>query len=105
MLFWVPLTIAIASVVVSVTYATMRGLEVFRAFKGLSRKAAASVDRIAAAAAEIETHLGAAAEAGSRLDRSVTRLKASNARLNVLRSALDDVTSSFGRVTAVYPRK
>ena len=105
MLVWLALAIALVSVLGSLLYGTLRGLEAFRAFKGLSRKVGASLDRITAASAEIETHLGAAADAGSRLERSLARLKASNARLNVLRSALDDVTSSVGRVTAVYPRK
>jgi hypothetical protein len=39
------------------------------------------------------------------LEASLTRLRVSRARLNVLTSALADVRAAVGRVTAVVPRK
>ena len=105
MLFWLALAIAVCSVVASLVYVTTKGLEAFRAFKQLNRSIGAGLDRIATATAEIERHLADAAEAGTRLDRSLARLRVSRTRLNVLRSAIDDVKASAGRLTAVYPRK
>ena len=105
MLLWLALAIAVGSVVGSLLYGTLRGLEAFRAFKRLSRSIGGEVDRIAEAAGGIERHLALASESGSRLDASLARLRGSRARLNVLTSALDDVRASVGRVTSVYPRK
>ncbi|MDQ3067253.1 MAG: hypothetical protein M3R12_08915 [Actinomycetota bacterium] len=105
MLFWLALAIAVCSVVASLVYVTTKGLGAFRAFKQLNRSIGAGLDRIATATAEIERHLADAAEAGTRLDRSLARLRVSRTRLNVLRSAIDDVKASAGRLTAVYPRK
>ena len=63
------------------------------------------LDRITAATDEIERHLELAAESGTKLEASLTRLRASRARLNVLISAIADVRAAVGRVTAVVPRK
>jgi hypothetical protein len=105
MLIWLALAIAVGSVVGSLLYGTLRGLEAFRAFKRLSRSIGGEVDRIAEATGGIERSLALAAESGSRLDASLGRLRESRARLNVLTSALADVQAALGRLTAVYPRK
>ena len=102
---WLALAFAFVLFVGSLVYATLKGLETFRAVKALSRVATTELDRIATASEQIEWHLTEAAEAGTRLDRSLARLRESNARLNVLRSAIADVQASVARVTAVYPRK
>jgi prefoldin subunit 5 len=104
-MLWLTLAFALALFVGSLVYATLKGLETFRAVKALGSVATAELDRIATASQQIEWHLTEAAEAGTRLDRSLTRLRESNARLNVLRSAIADVQASIGRITAVYPRK
>ena len=104
-LFWTALGIALVLTVGSVIYVTLRGLEAFRAFKAFSRRLGAELDRIATASGEVERHLALAAESGTQLEASLTRLRASRARLNILTSALADVRAAVGRVTAVYPRK
>ena len=104
-MLWLTLALAVVLIVGSLVYATLKGLETFRAFKALARTAGTEVDRIATASQQIEWHLTEAAEAGTRLERSLARLRESNARLNVLRSAIADVQAAVGRVTAVYPRK
>jgi hypothetical protein len=104
-LFWIALGIALVLTVASLIFVTLRGLEAFRAFKGLNRRLGAELDRIATASGEIERHLALAAESGTQLEASLTRLRASRARLNVLTSALADARAAVGRVTAVYPRK
>jgi hypothetical protein len=104
-LFWLALTIALVLTVGSVIFVTLRGLEAFRAFKALSRRLGAELNRIETASGEIERHLARATESGTQLEASLTRLRASRARLNVLTSALADVRAAVGRVTSVYPRK
>jgi len=102
---WLALIAALLLVVGSSVYLTLKGLEAFRAFKSLGGAVRAEVDRVLSASAEIERHLALASESGTRLDRSLTRLSASRARLNVLTSALDDARAAAGRITSVYPRK
>jgi hypothetical protein len=104
-MIWLALAIAIAVVVASIVVAVLRGLEAFRDAKRLAGSAGAELDRIATATGEIERHLALAAESGTRLDAAVARLQVSRARLNVLTTALADVSAAVGRVTAVYPRK
>jgi uncharacterized membrane protein affecting hemolysin expression len=105
MLFWLSLAVGLVLIVGAIVYATMQGLALWRLTKQVSRSAGEELDRIARASAEIELQLQAAAVSGTSLDASLVRLSRSRARLNVLTSALADVRSAVGRVTAVYPRK
>ena len=57
MLFWLALAIALLSVVASALYGTLKGLEAFRAVKGLAGTVGVEVDRIATTSGEIERHL------------------------------------------------
>ena len=104
-IFWLALIVALVLTVAAVSYATLKGLEAFRAFKRLGRALGSELDRIAASTDQIERRLAVAAESGTKLEASLTRLRASRARLNVLTSALADVRAAVGRVTAVVPRK
>lgn len=105
MLFWLALTVALLLVVASLVYTTTKALGAFRDFKRLGREVGDGLARISAETGRIEGHFALAAESGTRLDASLTRLRTSRARLNVLTSALADVRASVGRVTAVYPKK
>jgi hypothetical protein len=104
-LFWLALAVAVVVVALSTVYATLRGLEAFRAVKQLGRRAGEEAERISAAAAGIERHLALASQGGERLEVSLERLRTSRARLNVLTSALGDVRASIDRLTGVVPRK
>ena len=104
-LFWLALAVAIVAVIASSIYVTLKGLEAFRGAKRLNGEVADGLERIERASAEIERHLTLAAESGERLEAELAQLRRSRARLNVLTSAIDEVRDSFGRVTAVYPRK
>ena len=104
-MFLLALIIALVLTVAAVTYATLKGLEAFRALKRLGRGMGGELDRIAAATDRIERHLALAAESGTKLEASLTRLRAARARLNVLTAALADVRATVGRITAVVPRK
>jgi hypothetical protein len=104
-LFWLSLAVALALVIGSTVYATLKGLETFRALKRLGRTVGEGVERISASSAGIERQLALASESFERLEASLERLRTSRARLNVLTAALADVRSSLDRVTDVVPRK
>ena len=103
--FWLALAVAVVLTVASLIYLTLNALEAFRAFKSLGRNVGSAVDRVSATTAQIERHLELAAESGSRLEESLSRLRTSRARLNVLTSALADVRASIDRVAAFVPRR
>jgi hypothetical protein len=104
MLFWLALAISVVLTIASLIYVTLNALEAFRAFKAVGRSVTAGLDHVTATAAQIERHLELAAESGTQLDASLTRLRTSSAQLNVLTSALSDVRESIDRVTAFVPR-
>ena len=104
-LFWLSLAVAVVVIVASVLYSTRKGLEAFRGFKRLGNAVSSELERIEQVSVQIERHLALASESGSRLEAKLGQLRRSQARLNVLRSAIDEVRASVERVTAVYPRK
>ena len=103
--FWLALAVAVVLTVASLVYVTLNALELFRAFKRLSRNVGAELDRVSATTAQIGRHLELAAESGSRLEESLARLRMSRAQLAVLTTAVADVRASIGRVTAFVPRR
>jgi beta-glucosidase-like glycosyl hydrolase len=105
MLFWLALAVSVVLTIASLIYVTLNALEAFRAFKAVGRGVTAGLDHVTVTAAQIERHLELAAESGTRLDASLTRLRTSRAQLNVLTSALSDVRDSVKRVTAFIPRR
>ena len=105
MLVWLLLAFAILVTVGSALYATLKGLELFRASKRLLRATGESLDRIGHSSREVELHLQAAATSGTALGASLTRLRASRSRLSVLTLAIADVRASVARVSGLVPRK
>lgn len=105
MLVWLTLALGVLVIVGSAIYATLKGLELFRAAKRLLRVTEDDLDRVTRSTGEIELHLQAAATSGTALSASLTRLSASRARLTVLTSAVSDVRASVGRITGLVPRK
>ena len=104
-LYWLALAVSVVVVIASALYTTLKGVESFRAFKALGGRVSSELERIELATGQIERHLVLAAESGARLDAELAELRRSRAQLNVLTSAIDDVRASWGRLTAVYPRK
>jgi hypothetical protein len=92
------------AVLAAATYLTVRVLQGWRQWKRTRRHLAKSL----AALAESADHTGEIVERISdqqELEGSLARLRVALRQLNVLRAAVDEVTDSLGRVTAVYPRK
>jgi len=105
MLVWLALALAVLITIAAIVYAVLKGLELFRASKRVLRETSEELAAIERSTAQIEIHLQAAAESGTALNASLTRLHTSRARLNVLTAAVDDVRASVDRITGVYPRK
>ena len=101
---WATLALAVILTGAALGYLGLRALELWRGLRAVKRETVAA---LAALEDSANTAADKAAKAGSspELERSVTRLRRSVRRLNVLRSALEDATDAVGRVTAVYPRK
>ena len=104
-LFWLALAFCVVSIVWSGVRLTLRGLELFRAFRKLAGSVGDELEQIGRSTEQIEHHLSLAAESGTRLDASLARLRASRAELNVQRAAVSDARASLGRITALAPRK
>jgi septal ring factor EnvC (AmiA/AmiB activator) len=104
-LVWLALAVAVVAVVAASINVTLKGREAFRGAKRLSGTVSSELERIEEATGQIEEHLARAEASSARLETALDRLQRSRAQLNVLRSAIDDVRDSIGRVTAVYPRK
>lgn len=104
-LFWLSLAVALVATIASLVYLTVKGLEIFRTGKQLSRRAGRELERISAMSAEIERRLESKAGGAPRLDASLARLRRSQAELNVLTSALADARAAVRRFTAVVPRR
>jgi hypothetical protein len=78
-----------------------------QAWSGLKAVRRDVVDRLGelAAAGEVTAEKVAVAGDTVELQERLSRLRVSLARLAVLRAAIDEVEDTFGRVTAVVPRK
>jgi hypothetical protein len=102
---WLALTVSLVLVIGSAVYLTRHGLAAFRALKALGGGVEQELNRIDVATREIELHLNAAADSGTKLNESLQRLQASRARLNVLLAAIAEVRAAVARVTGVVPGK
>ncbi len=85
-------------------FLAVRALQGWRTWKRARRHLAKSLAALAASAdrtGEIVERISDQRE----LEGSLARLQLAVRQLNVLRAAVDEVSDSAGRVTAVYPRK
>ena len=101
---WLALGIAVLVVTAAIIRTVRQALRAWRSFKRLRRALGRALYELEMAAARLADDAGQSRPSPA-LDRSLTRLRRSIARLNVLRRAIDDATDAVGRVTAVYPRK
>ncbi len=99
-LFWLAFAVSVLSVLASAVFVTLRGVEAFRAFKQLGRRAASGLARIESGTAEIERRLSLAEQRGARLEDSLARLRRSRAELTVLTAALDEAIGPALRARA-----
>jgi hypothetical protein len=81
-----------------------RILAAWRAIKETRRDVVRRLDDLLAKAEATAEKVAAAGDT-TELQESLARLRVSRARLTVLRTAIDEAKVTFGRVTAVVPRK
>ena len=96
--------LAVLSAISALAYVITQALHAWRAVKRLRRNALREVDRLVELADETAAKAEHAADS-SLLQTKLARLRVTLARFAVLRQALDEVSGTVGRVTAVYPRK
>ena len=98
------LILGFLAVAAALVFLAIRLLRAWRDFKRLRRHIARERGRLADLG---ERTAGSAARAldTSELDASLQRLRFALARFALLREAIDEVTGTFGRLTAVYRRK
>jgi hypothetical protein len=96
--------LAVLSATSALAYAITQVLHVWRALKRLRRNALREVDRLVELSDEAVAKAEHAADS-TLLQTKLARLRVTLARFAVLRQALDEVSATAGRVTAVYPRK
>ena len=85
-------------------FLVVRLLQAWRALKRLRRHLGKELDRLATLT-EQTAESAARASDQATLEQSFGRLRAALAQFAVLRGAVDDATATFGRFTALYPRK
>ena len=101
---YVGLGAGVLAVVGGAVFLTIRILEAWRTLKRLRRHLGRELDRLDALGRQTSESAARAADQET-LTRSLDRLRSALAQLAVLRSALDEATGTFTRLTAVYPRK
>ena len=82
----------------------VRAWRTWRGLKATRREIVSRLDSLATAG-EATAEKVAAAGNTAELQESLGRLRLSLARFAVLRSAIDEVQDTFGRIAAVVPRK
>jgi hypothetical protein len=99
------IAILVAVTLAGIGFIAVRGLQLWRTFKAFGRALDDTTSALTRSLERLGTASAGASAAPERLDPSLARLRVSLARLAVLRSAIQDVQDSVGRLTAVYPRK
>jgi hypothetical protein len=101
---WAGLCVGTLAAIAALALLAARMRRAWRALKETRQAVVGGLDELAAAG---ETTAGKVPTAGdtAELQESLGHLRSSLARLAVLRAAIDDAQDTFGRVTAVVPRK
>ena len=102
---WIALGVAVVASGAAFVSAVRAGLQAWRAFRGLSRGLSAALADLTVRLERFADRAAATPAHAPELEASSGRLRASLARLAVLRAAVDGATDAAGRVTVFYPRK
>jgi hypothetical protein len=104
LLTWISLLFFLAVFIGSATFAALRGLDTWRAARGLSGAVGPELNRISRTAAEAEAHAVRLSDGNARLALAVERLQRSLAQLAVLRHAASRARGTLDPRRA-FPRK
>jgi uncharacterized membrane protein YccC len=101
---YVALIAAFLAVAGATAFLVVRLLQAWRALKRLRRHLGKELDRLAKLT-EQTADSAARASDQTKLEQSLAGLRTTLAQFAVLRDAADEATATFGRFTALYPRK
>jgi 3-deoxy-D-manno-octulosonic-acid transferase len=101
---WGALIFAAGAGIAALGRLAVRARRAWRRFQDTRRDVVRRLDDLAAQAEATMEKVAAAGDT-AELQERLGRLRVSLARLAVLREALDEAQATFGRVTAVVPRK
>jgi hypothetical protein len=101
---YVALIAGFLAVAAAAAFLVVRVLQAWRAFKRLRRHLGKELDRLATLAEQTAESTARASDQ-TKLEHSLARLRLALAQFSVLRGAVDEATATFGRFTALYPRK
>jgi ABC-type multidrug transport system fused ATPase/permease subunit len=102
-MLWLAFAAFLAVIVAGTVVAVVRGVRLWRTAKAAGGRFTGELERISAAAAEIESHLAAAEASTARLREATEELRRSRARLDVQLEALREARSTLSRLAAVLP--
>ena len=103
-LIYLALILSFFAVAAALAFVAVRALQAWRALKRLRSHLANELGSLADLAERTAENAARRTDT-AELDGALSRLRAGLARLAVLRAALDEATATFGRFTALYPRK
>lgn len=103
MAFWAALAVLLVAVVGGITFAVVRGFQLYRNAKRAGGTIGAEVERISEVSLQIEHHTAAAAAAGERLQTATGRLATSRAKLDVQLAAVREARAQVRRVFWFVP--
>jgi hypothetical protein len=101
---WGALILAGLAGIAALALLARRVLGAWRTFKATRRAVVRRLDELAMKGEATAEKVAAAGDTAA-LQESIGRLRVSLAQLAVLRAAIDETQDTFGRVTAVVPRK
>lgn len=95
---WIALAVLVVGVAGGIAFVVVRGLALWRQLRSTGGAVTAEVDRISAAAAEIQGQLDRAAASSVRLGEASERLARSRAQLDVQLAAVREARRAVGRL-------
>jgi hypothetical protein len=101
-LIWTALLVGFLSIVGSIVFAVVRGLELWRATKVFASDFGGRVDAFSQSVEALSSRDPAEFD---RLEHALARMRRSSARLRVLRNAIDRVREQTAAALVLYPRK
>ena len=103
MVIWIALAVLLVAVVGGITYAAIRGWQLYRTAKRSGAVLTSEMDRISAASLKIERQMAKAEAATARLNAATGRLATSRAQLDVQLAAVRQARAQVRRVFWFVP--
>jgi phage shock protein A len=103
---WIGLAVLVLALVAGTALVVVRALEAWRAFRHLQAGAEAAASSLLEAVAQVEERTTALQQGGPKVERSLDRLRASAAMLQIELRVLQDARAPLMRFrAAAVPRK